>query len=75
VVAVGVGDHRRRGDQPVLVIKISGATVFVAAVLVGVGVLTSRILFYDIAIGLAGAALLAVILSSIRWRRRSSGYS
>jgi hypothetical protein len=72
---VGVGDHRRAGDQPVLVIKISGAAVFAAAVLVGVGVLTSRILFYDIAIGLAGAALLAVILSSIRWRRRSSGYS
>jgi hypothetical protein len=59
----------------VLVIKLSGAAVFAAAVLVGVGVLTSRILFYDIAIGLAGAALLAVILSSIRWRRRSSGYS
>ena len=58
-----------------LVIKISGAAVFVAAVLVGVGVLTSRILFYDIAIALAGAALLAVILSSIRWRRRPSGYS
>jgi len=59
----------------VLVIKISGAAVFAAAVLVGVGVLTSRILFYDIAIVLAGAALLAVILSAIRWRRRSSGYS
>ncbi len=58
-----------------LVIKLSGAAVFVAAVLVGVGVLTSRILFYDIAIVLAGAALLAVILGSIRWRRRSSGYS
>ncbi len=35
-----------------LVIKISGAAVFVAAVFVGVGVLTSRILFYDIAIGI-----------------------
>lgn len=58
-----------------LIIKISGAAVFVAAVFVGVGVLTSRILFYDIAIGMAGAALLAVIVSSIRWRRRPSGYS
>jgi len=58
-----------------LVIKISGAAVFVAAVLVGVGVLTGRILFYDLAIGLSGAALLAVILSAIRFRRRPSSYS
>ena len=58
-----------------LVIKISGAAVFVASVLVGVGVLTGRILFYDLAIGLSGAALLAVILSAIRFRRRPSSYS
>lgn len=58
-----------------LVIKISGAAVFVAAALVGVGVLSGRILFYDLAIGLSGAALLAVILSAIRFRRRPSSYS
>ena len=58
-----------------LVIKISGAAVFVGAALVGVGVLTGRILFYDLAIGLSGAALLAVILSAIRFRRRPSSYS
>jgi hypothetical protein len=58
-----------------LVIKISGAAVFVAAGLVGVGVLTGRILFYELAIGLSGAAFLAVILSAIRFRRRPSGYS
>lgn len=58
-----------------VVIKISGAAVFVAAALVGVGVLTGRILFYDLAIGLSGAALLAVILSAIRFRRRPSSYS
>jgi hypothetical protein len=58
-----------------LVIKISGAVVFVAAALVGVGVLSGRIVFYDLAIGLSGAALLAVILSAIRFRRRPSSYS
>jgi hypothetical protein len=58
-----------------LVIKLSGAAVFVAAALVGVGVLSGRIVFYDLAIGLSGAALLAVILSAIRFRRRPSSYS
>jgi hypothetical protein len=58
----------------VLVIKLSGAAVFAAAALVGVGVLTTRTLFYYLAIGLSGAALLAVILSSIRFRRRPPQY-
>jgi hypothetical protein len=58
-----------------LVIKISGAAVFVAAALVGVGVLSGRIVFYELAIGLSGAALLAVIFSAIRFRRRPSSYS
>jgi hypothetical protein len=58
----------------VLVIKLSGAAVFAAAALVGVGVLTTRTLFYYLAIGLSGAALLAVILSSIRFRRRPPEY-
>ena len=58
-----------------LIIKLSGAAVVVAAVSVGVGVLSGRILFYDLAIVLGGAALLAVILSAIRWRRPPSGYS
>jgi hypothetical protein len=62
------------GNQ-MLVIKLSGAAVFVAAASMGVGILTGRILFYDLAIGFAGAALLAVILSAIRWRRPPSGYS
>jgi hypothetical protein len=62
------------GDQAVLVIKLSGAAVFAAAALVGVGVLTTRTLFYYVAIGLSGAALLAVILSSIRFRRRPPQY-
>ena len=35
-----------------LVIKLSGAAVFAAAALVGVGVLTTRTLFYYLAIGL-----------------------
>jgi hypothetical protein len=62
-------------NQAMVVIKISGAAVFVAAAMVGVGVLSGRIVFYDLAIGLSGAALLAVILGAIRWRRRPSGYS
>jgi hypothetical protein len=58
----------------VLVIKLSGAAVFAAAALVGVGVLTTRTLFYYLAIGLSAAALVAVILSSIRFRRRPPQY-
>ena len=57
-----------------LVIKLSGAAVFAAAALVGVGVLTTRTFFYYLAIGLSAAALLAVILSSIRFRRRPPQY-
>ena len=44
-----------------LVIKLSGAVVFVAAVLVGIGLLLTRPGLYYVAIGLSGAALLAVI--------------
>jgi hypothetical protein len=58
-----------------VIIKLSGAVVFVAAVLVGVGVLTGDILFYYLAIALSAAAFLAVILSSLRWRRPPSRYS
>jgi hypothetical protein len=58
----------------VLLIKLSGAVVFIAAALVGVGVLASRALFYYLAIGLSGAALLAVLLSALPWRRRPPRY-
>lgn len=58
-----------------LIIKLSGAAVFVAAAAMGVGILTGKILFYELAIAFSGAALLAVIVSAIRWRRRPSGYS
>jgi hypothetical protein len=58
-----------------LVIKLSGAAVFVAAALVGVGVLTSRVEFYYLAIGFAGAALIAVLLSAVRWRRPPARYT
>jgi hypothetical protein len=58
----------------VVVIKLSGAAVFVAAALVGVGVLTGRILFYYLAIGCSAAALISVILGAIRWRRRPPSY-
>jgi hypothetical protein len=58
-----------------VVIKLSGAAVFVAALLVGVGVLTGSILFYYLAIALSGASFIAVILSSLRWRRPPSRYS
>jgi hypothetical protein len=54
----------------VVLIKLSGAAVFVAAALVGVGLLTGRILFYYLASGLAGGALFAVILSAVPRRRR-----
>ena len=58
-----------------VVIKASGAAVFIAAVLVGLGILTSRIGFYYAAVGLAGAALLAALLSAVRWRRPPTSYS
>ncbi len=56
------------------VIKISGVVVFAAAVLVGVGVLIGRPTLYYAAIGLSLAALLAVILSALPWRRRPPRY-
>jgi len=58
----------------VIVIKISGAAVFVAAALVGAGVLFSRPALYYVAIGLCVAAFLAVIASAIPWRRRPRRY-
>jgi hypothetical protein len=65
----------RVGVAVMVVIKASGAAVFLAAVLVGLGILTSRIGFYYGAVGLAGAALIAVLLSAVRWRRRPTSYS
>jgi hypothetical protein len=58
----------------VLVIKICGALVFVAAVLIGVGIEFSRILFSYVAMGIAGAALLAVLVSALPLRRKSTKY-
>jgi hypothetical protein len=58
----------------VLVIKISGAVVFIAAVLIAVGVEFSRIVFAYVAMGLAGAALLAVLISALPLRRKASRY-
>lgn len=57
-----------------LIIKISGACVFFAALLVGAGLLFTRPSLYYAAIGLAGAALIAVILSAFPWRRRPPRY-
>jgi hypothetical protein len=59
----------------VLVIKICGALVFVAAVLIGVGVEFSRIVFSYVAMGLAGAALVAVLVSALPlFKRKASRY-
>jgi threonine/homoserine/homoserine lactone efflux protein len=58
----------------VLVIKLCGVAVFVAAVLVGVGLLLTKPGLYFVAIGLSGAALLTVILSALPWRRRPPRY-
>lgn len=57
-----------------LVIKLCGAAVFVAAILVGVGLLLTKPGLYYVAIGLSGAALLVVILSAFPWRRRPPRY-
>ena len=57
-----------------VIIKISGVAVFVAAVLIGVGFLFSKPDLYYVAIGLAAAALLTVILSALPWRRRPPDY-
>jgi hypothetical protein len=54
----------------VLVIKLCGAAVFLAAVLVGVGLLLTRPGLYWVAIGLSGAAL----LSALPWRRQPPRY-
>jgi hypothetical protein len=48
--------------------------VFVAAVLIGVGIEFSRILFSYVAMGIAGAALLAVLVSALPLRRKSTKY-
>jgi hypothetical protein len=55
-------------------IKLCGAAVFVAALLVGAGLLLTRPGLYYIAIGLSGAALIVVVLSAFPWRRRPSRY-
>jgi hypothetical protein len=55
-------------------IKLCGGAVFVAALLVGAGLLLTRPGLYYVAIGLSGAALVVVILSAFPWRRRASRY-
>ncbi|MGH3261561.1 MAG: hypothetical protein ACRDNS_06160 [Trebonia sp.] len=57
-----------------LLIKLCGASVFVAALLVGVGALLGRIVFYYGAIALSGVAFLVVVLSALPWRRRPPRY-
>jgi hypothetical protein len=57
-----------------LVIKLCGAMVFVAAVLVGVGLLATKPGLYYAAIGLSGTALVATLLSALPWRRRPPRY-
>lgn len=57
-----------------LVIKLCGAAVFVAAVLVGVGLLFTRPSLYYVAFGLSGLALVTVLLSALPWRRRPPRY-
>jgi hypothetical protein len=48
--------------------------VFISAVLIGIGVEFSRILFSYLAMGLAGAALLAVLVSALPLRRKATKY-
>ena len=57
-----------------LLIKLCGLAVFVAAVLVGLGLLFTHPLLYYVAIGLSGAALLVVLASALPWRRRPPRY-
>ena len=57
-----------------VVIKICGGLVFAAAVLTGVGIEFSRIAFSYLAMGLAGAALLIVLVSALPLRRKASRY-
>lgn len=57
-----------------LVIKLSGAAVFVGALAAGAGYLFSQPSLYYAAVGLSGAALLTVILSAFPWRRRRPRY-
>jgi threonine/homoserine/homoserine lactone efflux protein len=57
-----------------LVIKLCGAAVFVAAALVGLAVLLARPTLYYAAIGIAGAALIVDLLSALPWRRRPTRY-
>jgi len=58
----------------VLVIKLCGAAVFVAAVLVGVGLIFTRPSLYYVAFGLSALALVTVLLSALPWRRRPPRY-
>lgn len=57
-----------------LLIKLCGLAVFVAAVLVGLGLLFTHPSLYYVAIGLAGAALIVVLASALPWRRRPPKY-
>lgn len=57
-----------------MAIKLAGAAVFIAAVLVAVGLLATKPSLYYIAIALSGAALLTVVLSALPWRRRPPRY-
>ena len=57
-----------------LLIKLCGALVFVAAALIAVGIEFSRIIFSYLAMGLAGLALLAVLISALPLRRKAPRY-
>jgi hypothetical protein len=57
-----------------IAIKLAGAAVFIAAVLVGVGLLATEPGLYYVAIALSGSALLTVLLSALPWRRRPPRY-
>lgn len=57
-----------------LVIKLSGVAVFIAAVCVGLGVLLTRPVLYYAAIALSLAAFLTIVASAFPWRRRPRRY-
>lgn len=57
-----------------LLIKLCGVAVFVAAVLVGLGLLFTHPLLYYVAIVLSGLALVVVLVSALPWRRRPPRY-
>ena len=55
-------------------IKLCGAAVFVAAVLVGLAILLSRPSLNYAAIAVAGIALIVDIATAFPWRRRTQRY-